>query len=74
MEVGFTPDEEARLREIADHSGRDVHALVRNAAIRLIEEDNEFREFVRAGVAAADRGEFIDEEEMEARIRRMLQS
>ncbi len=46
--------------------------MVKDAALRLLEQDARFRAAVREGIAQADRGEFIEEEEMEARIERML--
>ena len=48
--------------------------MVKDAALRLLEQDARFRAAVREGIAQADRGEFIEEEEMEARIERMLNS
>lgn len=45
-----------------------------NAALRLLEEDTRFRAAVREGIAQADRGEFIEEEEMDARLEQMLRS
>lgn len=38
------------------------------------EEERRFLEAVRMGIEQAERGEFIDEEEMDARIDRMLRS
>ena len=73
MEVNFTPEQEARLSRIATREGVDPAMLVKEAALRLV-EDAHFREAVRKGVEQADRGEFIEEEEMDARIKRMLQS
>jgi predicted transcriptional regulator len=42
--------------------------------LRLLEQDARFRAAVREGISQADRGEFIEEEEMDARIERMLNS
>jgi len=36
------------------------------AALRLLEEDERFRAAVRRAIVQADRGEFIDEQEMDA--------
>jgi len=47
---------------------------VEDAALRLIQEDARFRAAVREGVAQADRGELIEEEEMNARLEQMLRS
>ena len=72
MEVRFTPEEEARLARIATQEGVNPTELVKGAALRLLEEDARFRAGVRKGVEHADRGEFIDEEEMDARVKRMF--
>ncbi len=74
MEVHFTPEQEEKLSQIATHAGTDTERLVKDAALRLLEQDARFRAAVQAGIAQADRGEFIEEEEMEARIERMLNS
>ncbi len=74
MEVHFTPEEEARLAEIATTASTDAETLVRDAALRLLREDARFRAAVREGMAQADRGEFIEEEEMDALLEQMLSS
>jgi predicted transcriptional regulator len=74
MELQFTPEEEARLSQIATKEGTDAERLVRAAALRLIEEDARFRAAVREGVAQAERAEFIEEQEMDARLKQMLRS
>jgi predicted transcriptional regulator len=74
MEVSFTPEQEAHLAQIAATAGTDPEHLVKEAALRLLQEDARFRAAVREGVAQADRGEFIEEEEMDARLEQMLNS
>jgi predicted transcriptional regulator len=74
MEIYLTPEQEARLAEIAVQAGTNAERLVRDAAVRLLEEDARFRAAVREGLAQADRGEFIEEEEMNARLEWMLRS
>ena len=74
MELHFTPEQEAQLAQIANQEGTDAERLVRDAALRLLEEDARFRAAVREGIAQADRGEFIDQEEMDARLEQMLRS
>jgi predicted transcriptional regulator len=73
MQVNFTPEQEARLFQIAAHIGKRAEQLVKDAALRILENDARFRAGVQRGIDAADRGEFIEEEEMEARIEQMLQ-
>lgn len=74
MEVHFTSEQEARLMQIAASIGTDPEALVKDATMRLLEEDARFRAAVLEGKAYADRGEFIEEEEMDARFEEMLRS
>ena len=73
MQVNFTPEQEARLFQIAARIGKQAEQLVKDAALRILENDARFRAGVQRGIDAADRGEFIEEEEMEARIEQMLQ-
>ncbi len=74
MEVHFTPEQETQLAQIAAHAGTDAERLVKDAALRLLQEEARFRAAVREGIAQADRGEFIEEEEMDARLEQMLRS
>jgi predicted transcriptional regulator len=74
MEVHFTPEQEAQIEQIASKSGTDAEQLVKDAALRLLEEDARFRAAVRVGIEQADRGFFIEEEEMDSRFEEMLLS
>jgi predicted transcriptional regulator len=74
MEVYFTPEQEAQLAQIATKAGIDAERLVKEAALRLLQEDARFRAAVQEGIAQADRGEFIEEKEMEDRLQQMLRS
>jgi len=74
MDVPFTAELEAQLERIAIKSGTDAPHLVKDAALRLLEQDARFRAAVRDGIAQADRGEFIEEEEMDIRFEQMLRS
>jgi predicted transcriptional regulator len=73
MEVRFTTEQEAQRAQIASRSGTDSERLLKDAALRLLEEEARFRAAVRKGIAQADHGEFI-EEEMDARFEQMLRS
>jgi predicted transcriptional regulator len=72
MEVEFTPEQEARLAEIAATAGISAKKLVERAALRVLHVDERFRAAVREGIAQADRDQFIEEEEMNARFEKML--
>ena len=64
MQVDFTPEQLQRLSQIAAHVGTNPENLVKDAALRLVDEDERFRAAVREGIAAADRGELIDDQEV----------
>jgi predicted transcriptional regulator len=65
MEVHFASDIEAQLQQLALSTGTDAEQLVKDAALRLLQEEVLFRAAVRKGIEQADRGELIEEEENE---------
>ena len=74
MDVHFTNEQEAQLAQIATRSGTSAEHLVKDAALRSLAEEARFCGAVREGIAQADRGEFIEDEEMNARFEQMLRS
>ena len=75
MEVQFTAEQEIQLTQLARHAGKsDAVELLKDAALRLLEDDARFRAAVLEGKVYADRGEFIEEEEMNARLEDLLRS
>lgn len=74
MDVHFTPEEEARLVDIASRTGKDADALVHEAVSLLLTENSKFLEAVEAGFSALDRGEFVTHEEVGQRLERIFRS
>ena len=72
MEVSFTPEQVAHLAKIAAASGKDPEQLVQDIVSRTLADDARFREGVQGGIEQAERGEFVEEAEMDARVQRML--
>ncbi len=70
MEVNIGPDLQAKLARMATERGRDKQALVREAIEKLVEYDEWFLREVENGLAAADRGELIDHEDIGKLINR----
>jgi len=68
MEVYLTPDLQAKLTRLATEQGRDSQALVLEAVERLVDYENWFLREVENGLSAADRGEFIEHEDIGALI------
>jgi len=74
MEVQLTPELESRLTHLAAQQGRVADELVQDILTRYLEDEARFLEGVERGIQAAERGEFIEEEEMDARVERMFKS
>lgn len=72
MEVHFTPEQEARLTQIASQAGTNPERLVKDVLVRYLDDETRFLAAVEKGIAAAARGEFIEEEEMDTRVERMF--
>jgi predicted transcriptional regulator/predicted RNase H-like HicB family nuclease len=67
-EVHFNPELQAKLSRMAAQQGRDAQMLVQEAVERLVDYDDWFLREVDKGVAAADRGEFVEH----ADVRKMI--
>ena len=60
----FTPELQARIARLAEDQGRKTEALVLEAVERLVDYDEWFAREVDKGLAAADRGEFVEHEDV----------
>ena len=74
MEVSLPQNQESQLNELSLRTGRGTDELVQEAVARLLAHNEWFKQQVQVGVDQIARGEFIEEEEMDARVERMLQS
>ena len=74
MEVQFTPEQQAQLAQIASRAGTAPERLVTNVVARYLDEESRFLAAVEKGLTAADRGELIEEEEMDARLEAMFKA
>jgi predicted transcriptional regulator len=74
MEVSLPQNQESQLNELALKTGRGTDDLVQEAVARLLAHNEWFKQQVQVGIDQIARGEFIEEEEMDARVERMLQS
>jgi predicted transcriptional regulator len=64
MEISLNAELHKKLARIAHRTGRTVNSLVQEAVERLIDHEEWFLRKVEAGLAAADRGELIEHEEI----------
>jgi predicted transcriptional regulator len=72
MEVRFSPEFEAKLKQIASESGRGAEQVVQEIVQTYIDHDQWFRAEVQKGLEQLDKGEFVDHEEVVAQIERMF--
>ena len=68
MEVHFTPEQEAHLAK----AGTNAEHLVKDAALRLLEEDARFTEAVERGEDAFEHGDYLTHEQVGERLHRFL--
>jgi predicted transcriptional regulator len=58
---------------VAIANGKDAEQLVKDTVARMLERQAHFVAAVEKGIAAADRGELIDHEDVVKRINRLLE-
>ena len=68
MDVPLNPDLPAKLIRLAAHQGRASEVLVVEAVERLVNYDEWFLREVEKGLAAADRGEFVEHSDLRKMI------
>jgi predicted transcriptional regulator len=64
MQVNFPQELQERIDRAAAEQGRDSESLVREAVERSLDYDQWFLREVENGLVAAERGEFVDHEEV----------
>ena len=72
MEVQLTPEQEAQLTQMAAQAGTNPERFVKDVLVRYLDDEARFLAAVEKGIAAAERDEFIEEQEMDARVERMF--
>lgn len=72
MELHLTPEQQAQLTQLAQKAGTIPDELATRVIARYLEEEARFLAAVQKGIDAAARGEFIEEEEMDARLDEMF--
>jgi predicted transcriptional regulator len=73
MEIHLPENQESQLNEMAARTGRGTDDLVLEAIDRWLAHDEWFEAQVQVGIDQIKGGEFIEEDEMDARVERMLQ-
>jgi len=74
MEVHFSPDVETRLQQVASANGKDAEQLVKDTVARMLENQARFVVGVKRGIEQADRGEFVEHNDVLNRIDGLFRS
>ncbi len=74
MEVQLPQHREAQLNELADRTGRGTDELMQEAVEQLLARNERFKQQVQIGIHQIARGEFIEKDEMDARVERILKA
>jgi predicted transcriptional regulator len=75
MEVHLTPEQEARLTRLATRIGKkDAQEVVQETVTRLLENEARVIQAVKRGIASADRSDFLEHDEVVARVERILRT
>ncbi len=72
MEIQLTAEPEALLSQVASNAGKPVGQLLTECAAYVLRENDRFLAEVEEGLTAAECGNFIEEDEMDARMEAML--
>ena len=74
MEVHFSPEKEARLKQVANRTGKDPAQVVEEAVDRMLQYEIRFIEAVEQGRASARHGDLLEHDEVVDRIEKMFRS
>jgi len=72
MEVQLSQDQLDELNKLASTTGRGTDELVHEAVDNLLSYNRWFSEQVQFGVEQIRRGEFVEDEEVRARVEKMF--
>jgi predicted transcriptional regulator len=74
MDLPISERQAAELAVLSSRTGRSAADLVAEAVDRLLADEAWFDAQVQLGIDQIARGEFLEEEEMDARVTRMIRA
>ncbi len=74
MEVHLTPELEAKVHRIAAENRRGAEEYVQELVEHYVDHDAWFRQEAKKGLDQLDRGQFVSQKDVVARIERLLGS
>ena len=70
----FSPDVESQLQQVAFANGKNAEELVKDTVARMLANQARFIAGVQRGIEQADRGEFVEHQDVVNRIDRLFRS
>ncbi len=74
MEIRLHPEKDAQLAQIAAQRGLKTDELAQEVLNHYLEDDTRFIEAVNIGLAAAERGDLVEHEEVGKKLKQILRS
>ena len=74
MDLQLPEPQAAALASLSTRTGRSAAELAAEAVDRLLAQENWFDAQVQLGIDQMARGEFLEEDEMDARVARMMRT
>lgn len=74
MNVEISQNQLDQLNALAAHTGKGTNELVQEAVSKMLAYNEWFEAQVQIGVDQIQRGDFIEEGEMDARVQKILHS
>jgi len=74
MELRLTPELQAKVERAAAENKSDAAEYVQQLVENYVDHDQWFRQQVQKGLDQLDRGEYLEHEEVWARIEKLLRS
>jgi predicted transcriptional regulator len=74
MDLQLPERQAAALASLATRTGRSASELAAEAVDRMLAQENRLDAQVQLGIDQIARGEFLEEEEMDARVARMMRA
>lgn len=74
MELRLTPELQAKVERAAAENNSDAEGYLQQLVEHYLEYDQWFRQQVQKGLDQLDRGEYLEHEEVWARIEKMFRS
>ena len=74
MEVHFSADTEAQLRQFSACQGKDAAKVVEETVSSMLERQARFMAGIERSIKSADRGDLIDHDEVVRRIDQLFHS